>query len=530
MFPKFLEDIVRPFLEDLGTPRSLTVMLLIEHGEFDQLSNLEVDPAQYLDPDSFYRDRAATDLLRKLDALPTTVDRAQVAVQGFHDAEKRCYVTNEFLRPLLDYPLYPLQGHLEETLLVFTRRVKKRITRILGRLPTFLEGRHGPGATYLDKGSLATIPHKMVSRPTVTAAARDLLSPFWTDTYWYRSLASQLPDRSDPLTVPGNRFTTVPKDCTKDRGIAVEPSLNVFFQLGVGRHMRERLRRVGIDLDEGQSLHRQLAMEASISGAYSTIDLSSASDTVAFNLVKLLLPDDWFELLNSLRSPTTLVQGKRYRLQKFSSMGNGFTFELETLIFFAICEEVCESKFGRRDVFCYGDDIIVPSEASSEVLAILRVLGFTPNRKKTYTTGLFRESCGGDYFNGKDVRPYFLKQLPNTPDRLISLINGLNRYGPLAKRARLTAMKMLPSKIRRLKGPSDLGDLVIHDPNPKTWSTKVVDQIRWVRVWRPIHRSIPLTRFGSETQLACALYGIPSSGIIPRSSVKGYTLGWSAYS
>ena len=93
-------------------------------------------------------------------------------------------------------------------------------------------------------------------------------------------------------------------------------------------------------------------------------------------------------------------------------MGNAFTFELETLIFWcltrAVVEELQLSQNGR--VFAYGDDIICPTEAVPLLYKVLDFCGFTVNTEKSFTSGPFRESCGGDYFLGFDIRPYYVKK------------------------------------------------------------------------------------------------------------------------
>lgn len=536
-YPKCLSRVVSALLQDLDTPRALTVHLLIENGEWDQLVNLNTDPALYETADAYYRDAIATDLLRKCGDLPTTIDRKAVAVSGFWQAEKACHMTNIRLSPFLNNG--PYEDPSDSVIQDFLSRTREWVSSVLGRLPADLDGRHGPGATITNRISTGgtSIPDKMQSQPSITRNARCLL-PLWHRTYWSRALVYDRPDRSDPVTVRANEFTTVPKDAKKDRGICIEPSINVFYQLGLGRHMRARLHTIGIDLEEGQSRHRLKACEASSSGKYVTIDLSSASDTVSRKLVELLLPPDWYAALATLRSPLTKVDGKLVYLEKFSSMGNGFTFELETLIFLALAVQTASSlnvpfEVGR-DILVYGDDIIVPVEIARPLIAVLRYCGFTPNKDKTYVGGYFRESCGGDFFDGKAVRPHYLKEYPNDPASWISLANGLRRLAVTdysgsfdavpVQRAWFRALDNIPSDIRRCRGPVQLGDLLIHD-KPEKWSYKRRNQIKYFQVWKPVSRPKKLKYWDPAVQLASALYGVPSTGPILRGSVVGYRLG-----
>jgi len=542
-----VREIVLRLCEDAATPRATTVAILLRHEEWDQLASLEVDPALYDNADRLRRDAAVTSLLRKCQDLPTTIDRRAKAVESFWGSESQCYQSNERLSPYLF-------GGGDERIDRVLRSMRKKVARILGPVPDFLtEARFGPGATYADKGTLATVPDKMSSRPTLTPSSFPHLLE-WVGTAWARACAN---DGRGPEFVRGNRFTTVPKDCTKDRGICIEPSINVYFQLGIGAHIRERLRRVGIDLRNGQATHERVAREASISGSFATIDLSNASDTICSNLVKLLLPRKWHDLLCSLRSEFTSIDGKWVRLEKFSSMGNGFTFELETLLFLVACLTAVESTdvyagIPGVDVYVYGDDMIVPTDAAPEVISLLRFLGFTPNVKKTFTTGWFRESCGGDFFRGAAVRPHFLKELPREPQDFIRLSNGIYRLVKrdvgrisglsFAFRAWLRVHDAIPSSIRRCRGPESLGDLVIQDDRPDLWSTRSRRSIRYFRTYRAVAvRRLSWEHWKPDVVLASGLYGLgdgsrgrvgqrDAGGVTPRNPILSYKLGWTPLS
>jgi hypothetical protein len=93
----------------------------------------------------------------------------------------------------------------------------------------------------------------------------------------------------------------------------------MYLQKGVGNHIRRRLRRVGVNLND-QSVNRSLARMGAATGEVATLDLSSASDTVTIEAVRLLLPDDWFLYLNDIRSQEVLVEGTYVRTEMFSSM------------------------------------------------------------------------------------------------------------------------------------------------------------------------------------------------------------------
>ena len=73
-----------------------------------------------------------------------------------------------------------------------------------------------------------------------------------------------------------------------------------------------------------------------------------------------------------------------------SPMGNGFTFELETLLFYALTMAVCgKGNFVRVSV--YGDDIICPTEHAQAVTSILVEAGFQLNLGKSFSSGPFQK-------------------------------------------------------------------------------------------------------------------------------------------
>jgi len=208
-----------------------------------------------------------------------------------------------------------------------------------------------------------------------------------------------------------NNIAFVPKTVKTERTIAVEPLLNGYLQKGVDILMRKKLKRVGIDLND-QSLNQRLAREGSSddlgNDPYVTIDLSSASDSISIELCRNLLPFDWFSFLDQIRSRSYKIEGVIRPYEKFTTMGNGFCFPLETLIFASLCHVATTEMKKPSDFSVYGDDIIVRRSIAGRVLQLLGVCGFKANLDKTFLQGPFRESCGADWFEGVDVRPVTL--------------------------------------------------------------------------------------------------------------------------
>jgi hypothetical protein len=249
--------------------------------------------------------------------------------------------------------------------------------------------------------------------------------------------------------------------------------------------IRTRLRQAGIDLDNGQPVNQKLALRGSLDGSLATIDLSSASDTIAASLVEFLLPDEWYRAASIVRSKyCTLPSGETVFLKKFSSMGNGYTFELESLIFLALAMATTNGRIGR-DVSVFGDDIITPSADAPTLIRVLSEVGFKTNQEKTFIDGPFRESCGKHYFSGYDVTPFYLKKEISSYHDLLWLINSLRRLAyrfvgyefGCDKRFESVwtdLVRLLPGRFQSLSCPDGYGDeAVVRDfdecsPSPKS--------------------------------------------------------------
>lgn len=268
--------------------------------------------------------------------------------------------------------------------------------------------------------------------------------------------------RGDKMNiVPGGKYMTVPKDAFIKRAIVVEPLWNMFFQKGIGSMLRRRLKQAG-NCIKFQDVNRSLAREASITGRAATIDFSSASDRLPRELVRFLLPGTWFIAMDTVRSSHVLLpNGANHLLSKFSSMGNGFTFELETLIFWALARASVARSGSKSNVSAcsvYGDDVIIPVDSSDSFMELGLDVGFMPNRSKSFTEGFFRESCGGHYLSGVDVTPIYLDEKVGQVQQLLVLANqitrlasrlgrGQYRYGPL-REAWLQCHDLLPVAYR----------------------------------------------------------------------------------
>lgn len=286
-----------------------------------------------------------------------------------------------------------------------------------------------------------------------------------------------------------NKIEFVPKTAKTERSIAVEPLLNGFLQKGIDQMIRNRLKRVGIDLSD-QTLNQRMARQGSADwegdDPFCTIDLSSASDSMSRGLIRHLLPEDWHDVLNDIRSHSYKLLGDRKVYEKFCSMGNGFCFPLETLVFVAICHAAGCGRPGT-DYSVYGDDIIVRRSKFQRVISLLRDFGFTPNTKKTFSEGPFRESCGADWYGGRDVRPFTLDFELDSVQNLFKVLN-LTTKTPLHEAFFLESRRFLwreiPKVVRFVRPFTGNPDsaITLLDSDPESWSRSVrFDRKR--RVW-----------------------------------------------
>lgn len=219
------------------------------------------------------------------------------------------------------------------------------------------------------------------------------------------------------------KVTHVPKTMKTPRIIAEEPSYMMFMQQALWQQFK-----VGLETDRytrgligftDQEPNRQMARLGSITGELATLDLSEASDRVSLRLVRVLLANHPHlrEAVLAARSTHARVPGHGViPLAKFASMGSALCFPFEAMVFLTIVlvaiEEADNTKLSLEDieslkgkVRIYGDDIIVPRKYARSVCDVLARFGLVVNTHKSFWTGKFRESCGGDFYAGVDTTP-----------------------------------------------------------------------------------------------------------------------------
>jgi hypothetical protein len=311
------------------------------------------------------------------------------------------------------------------------------------------DARVGPGASI---GALGGDFYTKLFASPLTSTRRVLYDEYrrWTRNYpeWCIAEAIRCMHFGETRLVKGNSLSFVPKYTHISRSICTEPSLNMFYQLGLGQVLERRLRSYfRIDIRDQQFHNRELARKGSLGLGFSTLDLESASDSISLGLCKELFPKWFNDLLGMLRSPTSKIRGREHELHMVSTMGNGFTFPLQTAIFSCMVEAAARWKYGHGyslnkntrsrspwsdfnehgEFGVFGDDIIPPEDLTPCVMKLLEMAGFRVNTSKSYQEGPFKESCGADYYVGINVRGVYIKSLETQQD-FYSAINQLNLF------------------------------------------------------------------------------------------------------
>lgn len=403
--------------------------------KLSQALALDLDDVRPINPEPWEHFKNSQKcLLKKFSSVGETEKaklRQVAAIQKFLDVAG--HVTAFAFVPPLPLGELRMRQNIDAYDLVLWR-ARHLAAEILGDLDlteVFQASKHGPGTSqgvrYNDSGNSA----KWVLPLSCTPRCSPLIDLYfkWDGSlqesflYAYPDLSFQDGLKQHLKLVTSSRLTTVPKTSEIDRTIAIEPTANMFLQQGLGAIIAKRLVSYGIDIQVQQDRHREMAWLASVTRKFATIDFSSASDCVGTNLLQWLLPPAWFNVIDMVRCDSvTIVDGEVIPLGCIATMGNATTFVLETLVFFCLGLAVTSLSDGTRSAFVryedfrdrvsvFGDDCIVPTQDAPLFIEVCKAVGFLVNDDKSFieASDPFRESCGADYFQGYNVRPFFLK-------------------------------------------------------------------------------------------------------------------------
>ena len=379
--------------------------------------------------------RQLTLLYSKLFLLPTQ-ERKEAAMDQFVKCEQevRRHVTPEAKRQRFRVVANMVMGNM------------LRKAELIAQDPLKLVPRHGPGSTA--DGLIGNAKYLQDTWPirleTVFHSVDNLIpSPSYYEEL--EDITFLEPDAEIPV-----RVISVPKTQKTPRIIAIEPTAMQYAQQALRLLFYEKVERDNL-LDtfigfQDQEPNQLLAQKGSLNRELATLDLSEASDRVSCLHVEDLFAFNPVlrDLVFACRSTKADVSGHGViSLAKFASMGSALSFPLEAMVFltiiFVAVEETLNRHLTRKDiesfsgsVRVFGDDIIVPVDYVEAVIHNLETFGLKVNRRKSFWTGKFRESCGKEYYRGHDVSIVKMRDVApcslQDVDEITSWVSSANQF------------------------------------------------------------------------------------------------------
>lgn len=311
-----------------------------------------------------------------------------------------------------------------------------------------------------------------------------------------------------------SRLTFVPKNYKTMRSICMEPLVYQWAQQGV-RLWYEKIFDTGILKDnvflKDQGVNQRAAQYGSRTKLCDTIDLSSASDSVSWKLVKNIFPAKVLKHLLATRTKEVeLPTGDIFSMEKYAPMGSALCFPVQTSLYASIIimigiaerwgidwrepgsfdninikvayKATFNTNFNQKTqrytpFYVYGDDIVCDNKLTSNIVEALTRLGFKVNEEKSFTgSQSYRESCGKHFFDGVDVTPYSFKTKKVSRriniESTASFIDACNRafeYGYLHLRRHLIQF-ILNYPIEGYKNKGKLNPILFSDREEQSFS------------------------------------------------------------
>jgi hypothetical protein len=388
--------------------------------------------------------------IRQLSYYFYKIKRTPTALQIKSSSEKFISLNDAVAssaKTLLDLVVNPLKIGLTKEILA---RAKEHVHSIFGneenidRIFKDIQPHSGPGSVAEKLDHHDRLQFSVISRRLNNGGY-----PYWS--YFHSGSADFCNRRSSYNKAlrweqKASRFALVPKDSRGPRLISIEPADYQFIQQGIRDNLVPYLETFPLTRGRlnftNQLINRYMAMESSkrmnhLNVSYSTVDLKDASDTVSNELVKYLFPERAFSYLTACR--TEYIEVRNYttnsemcvKTHRFAGMGSALCFPIEAICFYVIGMAAIEfSNVGKYDnpdpLYVYGDDIILPTYATPLLEETLNTCGIYFNRNKTFSAGLFRESCGGEYYDGEDITPARLRTCGTERKDIAALIDHCN--------------------------------------------------------------------------------------------------------
>lgn len=244
-----------------------------------------------------------------------------------------------------------------------------------------------------------------------------------------------------------SRLKFVAKDYKTSRSICMEPTSVMWAQQGVRRVLERAISEGPLSRHvtlKDQSQNQFASFLGSLGFGLDTIDLSSASDSVSWELVKAIFPARILKHLHATRTRTVRINksAPSVEVKKFAPMGSALCFPTQCIVYSALTLYLGMCEFyqlrwdrpgilAERDIEAYyyqshdlagrdsrkmipfriyGDDIACDQRVTPSLVIALTSLGFEVNVEKSFMgDSAYRESCGAHHFRGHDVTPFPFK-------------------------------------------------------------------------------------------------------------------------
>lgn len=328
-----------------------------------------------------------------------------------YSREQENQVVENFILTENEIPSTSEEVLVDGDILSLARSYLERVLR--GFDPRDIKPGHGPGAVATGEKGLGKY---RFSRRYQRLHEKFPYYEFFTPSLSATSILASRYRHLERLVNPIAKVCLVSKDSRGPRLISMEPLEIQWIQQGQLKKLVPYIESntlIGGSINfTRQSFNRQAAFDSSVDKQFATLDLKDASDRVSLSLFRALFPEHIQEYWEACRSVATqLPCGRLLPLKKFAPMGSALCFPVMALTLWALIKATLAIRHRSRRMFLvYGDDIVVPTPFTSDVIEVLESAGLKVNVDKSFINSHYRESCGLDAYNGVLCTPIRIRQ------------------------------------------------------------------------------------------------------------------------
>lgn len=265
----------------------------------------------------------------------------------------------------------------------------------------------------------------------------------------------------------------VPKNYKTHRIIARESAYRCYQLQAIREALEECIKRNGFDKEidiHDQSTNQSLGRYGVVMGNFATVDLSSASDSIRYDLIMDVFPAEVTKAVRMYDSTQFSVKTKTFTKYMWATSGSPITFVMESILFYALMREATElyCRFaGLKKAQCermlgcsYGDDIVVHSDVYPTLVDLLTRCGFIVNTDKSFCEERYRETCGGEWYDdGKECTSIYWPRKALYPPRATALFD-VNNDNKLTTLSSLSSLQHRAYTLWDDTTPYQFGDIV----------------------------------------------------------------------